>query len=106
MMICLYVSVSLFPVSFSDFRMACAQPEENKDLCCAICLDEFKEPKVLQCLHTYCKECLVKLVKRKVQEHVITCPECRQETKVGFQKLFIESTIIYTTYFIAVNYIM
>ena len=64
--------------------MACAQPEEiNKQLCCAVCFEQFKEPKVLPCLHTYCKGCLVKLVKKKGRNHIITCPECRQEVKVS-----------------------
>ncbi|KAL9976175.1 hypothetical protein ACROYT_G013441 [Oculina patagonica] len=63
--------------------MASTQPVEvNKQLCCAICLAQFKEPKVLPCLHTYCKECLVKLVKKKGPDHVITCPECRQDVKI------------------------
>lgn len=63
--------------------MACAQPKEvAKEMCCAICLEQFKEPKVLTCLHSYCKGCLVKLVKKKGPEHIIICPECRQEVKI------------------------
>ena len=72
----------------SHFRLAMAsvQPdheEVNKLLRCAVCIEQFKEPKVLSCLHTYCKECLVKLVKKKGRDHIITCPECRQDTKVS-----------------------
>ncbi|XP_022794828.1 tripartite motif-containing protein 45-like [Stylophora pistillata] len=61
--------------------MAYAQPKEvAKQLCCAICLEQFKEPKVLPCLHTYCKGCLVKLL--KYPDHIVTCPECRQDVKI------------------------
>ena len=31
-------------------------------LTCAICLDTFKDPKLLQCFHVYCKDCLQQLV--------------------------------------------
>ncbi|KAL9976171.1 hypothetical protein ACROYT_G013432 [Oculina patagonica] len=70
-------------ICYELLTMASAVPEEiyNKHLSCAICLGEFKEPKVLACLHTYCKECLVKLtVKQRPVTHV-TCPECRQDTR-------------------------
>ena len=30
----------------------------NKELTCAICLELFKTPKMLPCLHTFCKSCL------------------------------------------------
>ena len=36
--------------------------ESTKDsLLCSVCLETFKEPKVLPCCHTFCKECLTKL---------------------------------------------
>ena len=50
---------------------------------CAICLDHYREPKVLSCLHSYCKECLEKLVKRVGEKYTITCPQCRYETEVN-----------------------
>ena len=50
-------------------------------LTCAICLDDFKDPKLLQCFHVYCKDCLQRLV---VQDHQgqlsLSCPTCRQST--------------------------
>ena len=72
-------------VLYFRLTMACAVPEAvDKQLICAICIEQFKEPKVLPGLHTYCKGCLVKLVKKQGPDHVITCPECRQDTKVSF----------------------
>ncbi|XP_068698911.1 E3 ubiquitin-protein ligase TRIM45-like isoform X2 [Montipora foliosa] len=61
--------------------MASAIPDKHLE--CAVCMEQFKEPKVLPCLHTYCKVCLEKLIKKQGSEHVITCPECRQETKIA-----------------------
>ena len=64
--------------------MAFAGPEKvNEHLNCAVCMNQFKEPKVLPCLHTYCKGCLENLVRIKGPDYVITCPQCRQETKVS-----------------------
>ena len=47
-------------------------------LTCPICYELYKKPKYLPCYHSYCEECLVKLV---VQSN-ITCPECRKTSGV------------------------
>ena len=55
-------------------------------LTCPICYELYKKPKYLPCYHSYCEECLVKLV---VQSN-ITCPECRKTSVVpsgGMQQL-------------------
>ena len=50
---------------------------------CSICLDTYTNPKLLQCFHVYCKECLVRLVARDQQGQLsLTCPNCRQATPV------------------------
>ena len=55
----------------------------DQQLKCAICLDTYTDPKVLQCLHTYCTKCLIKLVIRDYQgQLVLNCPTCRQDTPV------------------------
>ncbi|XP_077997165.1 E3 ubiquitin-protein ligase TRIM45-like [Glandiceps talaboti] len=43
-------------------------------LCCTICLDQFKDPKSLPCLHTFCESCLETLYKKKGS---LECPSCR-----------------------------
>ena len=43
---------------------------------CSICLDTFKQPKLLPCFHVFCKSpCLEKLVAKDGQS--LTCPTCR-----------------------------
>ena len=33
-------------------------------LTCAVCLDAFKDPKMLHCFHVFCKDCLQQLLKQ------------------------------------------
>ena len=47
-------------------------------LSCPICYELYEKPKYLPCYHSYCEECLVKLV---VQAS-ITCPKCRKTSVV------------------------
>ena len=55
----------------------------EEQLNCSICLDIYDDPKLLQCFHTYCRKCLVKLVVRDQQGDLsLTCPICRQATLV------------------------
>ena len=50
-------------------------------LTCAICLEAFKDPKLLQCFHVYCKECLERLVVTDQQGKAsVRCPTCRRAT--------------------------
>ena len=45
---------------------------------CQICLDSFKRPKVLQCLHTFCQDCLFRMAPSG--HDVVVCPTCREHT--------------------------
>ena len=50
---------------------------------CSICLDTYTDPKLLQCFHVYCRQCLVPLVDRDQQGQLgLTCPICRQVTPI------------------------
>ena len=51
----------------------------EKEVTCAVCLEHYTEPKVLRCLHYYCKKCIVKMA---VKKNPIACPDCRKETKI------------------------
>ena len=47
----------------------------SEELTCPICIHRLKDPKVLPCLHTFCKECLVDATRGKTDA---TCPKCRE----------------------------
>ena len=55
----------------------------EEQLNCSICLDTYTDPKLLQCFHVYCQQCLVPLVDRDQQGQLgLTCPICRQVTPI------------------------
>ena len=50
-------------------------------LTCAVCLDSFKQPKMLNCFHIFCEHCLQRLVLQDRQGQLsLTCPTCRRPT--------------------------
>ena len=53
----------------------------NAQLECSICLDTFKDPKLLQCFHVFCQLCLEPLVCRDGQS--LRCPACRRSIPLG-----------------------
>ena len=47
------------------------------ELTCAVCSDRFCDPKVLPCLHTYCRKCVENLAKEESPEDdsvKVLCP--------------------------------
>ena len=51
---------------------------EDNFFLCSVCLNRFKEPKLLPCLHRYCRNCL-KAVIQASEDRNIKCPMCKQE---------------------------
>jgi len=49
-------------------------------LTCGICLDSYTDPKLLQCFHVFCKQCLERLVVQDHQGLSLCCPNCRRST--------------------------
>ena len=59
------------------------EKQVEEQLNCSICLDTFTDPKLLQCFHVYCQQCLVPLVVRDQRGKLgLTCPTCRQVTPI------------------------
>ncbi len=51
----------------------------SDQLTCSDCLDTYRDPKVLPCLHVFCTTCLERLVSRDGTS--LTCPNCRRTTR-------------------------
>ena len=68
----------------------------KEELICALCMCFYKNPLSLQCLHSYCEECLHGLHRSSGWSDTVQCPECRARTLLpgeGVQgKLLIEIT--------------
>ncbi|XP_059145685.1 E3 ubiquitin-protein ligase TRIM56-like isoform X2 [Physella acuta] len=73
-----------------------AQEIHEEFLTCKICLEGFKSPKCLDCLHTFCEQCIDNHVlnectyKKYSDYREFTCPLCRKRTQLpigGVKKL-------------------
>ncbi|XP_032425032.1 nuclear factor 7, brain-like [Xiphophorus hellerii] len=49
----------------------------DDDLCCPVCLEMFKDPVLLSCSHSFCKECLKKCWSTRTGR---SCPVCRKRS--------------------------
>ena len=57
--------------------------EVKRELECSVCQEQFSEtnePKILKCLHTFCKSCLEAWL-RQQRGGALSCPTCRQITE-------------------------
>ena len=56
------------------------QQDVDEILKCSICLEQIKQPKMLNCQHSFCfKPCLENMAKSSKDSHSVKCPECRGE---------------------------
>ena len=55
----------------------------EEQLNCSICLGTYTDPKLLQCFHVYCQQCLVPLITSDQRgKPGVSCPNCRQVTPI------------------------
>ncbi|XP_059193710.1 uncharacterized protein LOC131975159 [Centropristis striata] len=67
----------------SPLQSQCSE-ESCPDLECSICFSQFNNvfrcPKMLQCKHTFCLECLARINVKSADPNAIQCPLCRSLT--------------------------
>lgn len=67
-------------------RVSTFRAKIQEELICAICLDFLQDPKILNCAHSFCYQCLVGITSsrysRELARDEIECPSCRQVTRV------------------------
>lgn len=75
--------------------------DPSPDLECSICFSQFNNvfrcPKMLQCKHTFCLECLARINVKSAQPNAIQCPLCRSYTvlpDLGLPRLTTDSDVL------------
>ena len=53
--------------------------ELDREITSSICQEHYTDPKILPCLHYYCKQCVIRLALRTGTGKPFSCPECRCE---------------------------
>ena len=53
----------------------------EKEIICHSCQDHYTDPKILPCLHYYCKQCIYRLALRTGLDKPFSCPECRTDAR-------------------------
>lgn len=73
----------------------------DKEMTCEICISQYKDPKILPCLHIYCKSCLVdRATKVEQEKEYLTCPRCKSVHKIppqgidGFKTYLVINTLL------------
>ena len=54
----------------------------HEEVSCSVCMTTFTEPRMLPCLHSFCLHCLNGILRTSGRHDIITCPECRRESRV------------------------
>uniref|UniRef100_A0A3B4YG23 RING-type domain-containing protein n=1 Tax=Seriola lalandi dorsalis TaxID=1841481 RepID=A0A3B4YG23_SERLL len=62
----------------SDLLSAAGGSLPEEDLCCPVCHEVFRDPVVLSCSHSFCKDCLQSWWREKPDR---PCPVCKRTSK-------------------------
>ncbi|XP_071094711.1 E3 ubiquitin-protein ligase TRIM56-like [Haliotis cracherodii] len=57
---------------------------------CTLCVEKFREPRTLPCLHTFCRSCLGLYIRQTMVKGTFMCPLCGQETKSEISGLSVD----------------
>uniref|UniRef100_A0A3P9DTK8 Uncharacterized protein n=1 Tax=Maylandia zebra TaxID=106582 RepID=A0A3P9DTK8_9CICH len=58
-------------------EMKCYLEESEEDLCCPVCREVFRDPVILSCSHSFCKDCLKRWWRERPTHE---CPVCKRRS--------------------------
>ena len=65
-------------------QSSAALKELDEQLICSVCLDQYTNPKTLQCHHSFCLKCIKVLPQEQQVRHTnIKKPVCTHNTNIG-----------------------
>ncbi|XP_066264245.1 tripartite motif-containing protein 2-like [Branchiostoma lanceolatum] len=70
------------PGSIMASKMQGSTDFDERFLTCPVCLLHFRDPRVLPCLHTFCRECLQEWA---TKQQPLECPTCRTQVSLPDQ---------------------
>ncbi|XP_066305418.1 tripartite motif-containing protein 2-like [Branchiostoma lanceolatum] len=70
------------PGSIMASKMQGSADFDERFLTCPVCLLHFRDPRVLPCLHTFCRECLQEWA---TKQQPLECPTCRTQVSLPDQ---------------------
>ncbi|KAK7469651.1 hypothetical protein BaRGS_00036321, partial [Batillaria attramentaria] len=59
-----------------------AASDSSRHLDCALCLEQYKSPRILPCFHTFCLTCLERLTQNSPRTGSFPCPTCRTSIQI------------------------
>lgn len=65
-----------------DTRLEKKVETEDKFDWCGLCYEDFSDPRILPCMHTFCFKCLGEFVDQTSIEDAFPCPLCKVDTKI------------------------
>lgn len=78
-------AMNLSPEDHATVKPLEAMSQSPDELSCAVCTDLFKNPKLLHCMHSFCEDCIDKMVKQEEgHKPTVVCPICRFVSEVKY----------------------
>ena len=76
-----YTSMVLY-IDCSDPDPGTMSSKTSSSATCGLCSQLYTDPRVLQCLHTFCSKCLTKISGEQTSRTSLKCPTCKKPTTV------------------------